>query len=93
MQTEVRHLLLYNRAYKDRVRREEAHVLGLRNDIRQWMGGEAIDPYGSSSSSPSQEIDKDEAARHQLLRETSFEDCEQVDGESFNQKLGQPCGE
>ncbi len=66
MRSEIRHLLMRHRAYENRKRREEAHLIGLRNEVRGAFGAEPIDPHSTSSS---QDTGKDEAARHAMLRE------------------------
>jgi len=45
MRSELSHLLMRLRAYKRRMRREEVHVLGLRNEVRSAFGGDPVDPY------------------------------------------------
>lgn len=67
-----------HRAYENRKRREEIHLIGVRNEIRGIMGGDPIeDPY-STSSRESQDTGKDEAARHAMLRQVDFSDTEEA---------------
>ena len=52
MRSEIRHLLMRRRAYEDRMRRQEAHLIGLRNEVRSFAGGDPIeDPYDTSPAS------------------------------------------
>lgn len=67
LQSELRHLLMRQRGYENRKRRENAHVIGLRNEVRGFLGADPIDPY--SSSTQQQSTDKSEAARHAMLRQ------------------------
>jgi len=45
LRSELSHLLMRLRAYKRRMRREEVHVLGQRNEVRSAFGGDPVDPY------------------------------------------------
>jgi len=63
------------RAYEKRKRREEVHLIGVRNEIRGALGGDPIeDPYSSTS----QDTGKDEVARRELLKNTDFSDTEEM---------------
>ncbi|MCS4139592.1 hypothetical protein GGQ13_003047 [Salinibacter ruber] len=75
MRSELRHLLMRHRAYENRKRREEAHLVGLRNEVRGAFGADPIEPYSSSTQ---QQTDKSEAARKAALRQTDFDDTEPV---------------
>lgn len=57
-----------HRAYENRKRREEAHLIGLRNEVRGAFGADPIEPY-SATSTTSQDTGKSEAARHTMLRQ------------------------
>lgn len=64
-------LLLYRQAYSRRKRREEIHLLGLRNEVRSFMGADPIEnPYGDATQPGT---DKDEAARKALLRQMDLD--------------------
>lgn len=65
LETEVRYLLMYASAYSDRAKREEAHVLGLRNDIRSWLGADPITP-DESSPSTSQDTESLDAFKYRV---------------------------
>lgn len=73
MRSTVSQLLIRLRAYRRRVRREEAHLLGLRNEVRSFMGGEPLDPYSQPTQ---QDTGKSEQARKAALREADFSDTE-----------------
>ncbi|MCS4087304.1 hypothetical protein GGQ10_002130 [Salinibacter ruber] len=76
LRSEIRHLLLRQRAFEKRKRREEVQLIGIRNEMRGIMGGEPIeDPY-SAGDSAQQATSKDAAARKELLRRMDFEDTE-----------------
>lgn len=65
--------MLRTRAYERRKRREELHVVALRNEVRSMVGADPINPY-STEGRLTQETDKDEAARHALLRQMDLDD-------------------
>jgi hypothetical protein len=83
MSSDLSHLLLRSRAYERRMQREEAMNLALVNEVRTFKGADPIDPHDLSPS-PSQEVDKDEAARHELLRQMDFDDSEELGPDEFN---------
>jgi hypothetical protein len=69
----LRSLLLRRRAYEKRKRREEVHLIGVRNEIRSALGGELIeDPY--SSPKVEQRAHAGEAARIAALREMDLDE-------------------
>lgn len=79
MRSELRHLLMRHRAYEKRKRREEVHIVGLRNEVRGFAGDDPLDRddlYGVPKSS--QDTDKDAAARKELLRRVDFSDTEEM---------------
>jgi len=45
LQSSLRHLLIRQRAFERRVRRQEVHMVGLRNEVRSAFGADPIDPY------------------------------------------------
>lgn len=77
MSSEVRHLLMRRRAYEKRKRREEAHLIGIRNEIRGALGSDNLieDPYGTSVE---QATTKDAAARKELLKRVDFSDTKEM---------------
>lgn len=77
MRSELRHLLMRHRAFEKRKRREEVHIVGLRNEVRGAFGADPIDPY-SASSKKEQSTGKDEAARHAMLRQMDFSNTEEM---------------
>jgi hypothetical protein len=65
------------RAYERRMRRQEVHLIGIRNEIRGALGGEPIeDPYGSSTVE--QDTSKSEQARRMALKGMDMEDTEEM---------------
>jgi len=85
MRSELSHLLMRHRAYENRKRREEIHLIGIRNEIRGAMGGDRLeheDIYGSTSTS--QETNKGEQARKEVLRRMDFDDTEQLAPEDMS---------
>lgn len=82
MRSELSHLLMRRRAYEKRKRREEVQTIGLRNEVRQFAGGDPIEsPY--SAAAPA--TDKDEQARHAMLRQTDFDDTEPLAPDDMSQ--------
>lgn len=71
MESELRHLFMRHRAYENRKRREELQLIGIRNEVRGAFGAEPVNPYGDAPSS--QDTDKDEAARHAMLRQMDLD--------------------
>ena len=84
MRSEIRHLLMRRRAYEKRKRREEIHLIGIRNEIRSALGSDDLieDPYGSTEVS--QADTKDAAARKELLRRMTFEDTQPMAPEDLS---------
>lgn len=81
MRSELSHLLMRRRAYEKRKRREEVQTIGLRNEVRQFAGGDPIEsPYSTS-----QDTNKDEQARHAMLRQTDFDDTEPLAPDDMSQ--------
>ncbi|MCS3827445.1 hypothetical protein GGP85_002915 [Salinibacter ruber] len=78
MRSELRHLFMRHRAYERRKRREEIHLIALRNEVRGAFGADPVNPYSSTSPSTSQDTDKDEAARHAMLRQMDLDDTEEA---------------
>lgn len=78
MRSEVRHLMMRRRAYEKRMRREEVHLIGIRNEIRGALGSDNLieDPYGTAKAQ--QATTKDAAARKELLKRVDFEDTEEM---------------
>jgi len=77
MRSQLSHLLMRHRAYENRKRREEVHLIGLRNEVRGLAGGSLIeDPYGTASTE--QDTDKGEQARKEVLRRMDFDDTEEM---------------
>jgi hypothetical protein len=59
------------------MRRQEVHLIGIRNEIRGALGGEPIeDPYGSSTVE--QDTSKSEQARRMALKGMDMEDTEEM---------------
>lgn len=85
LESELRHLFLRHRAYEQRTRRQEIHLIGLRNEIRSALGSNELieHPYGTSSTS--QDTGKDEAARHAMLRQMDLDGTEEVAPEDVSQ--------
>jgi len=86
MRSELRHLLMRHRAYEKRKRREEVHIVGLRNEVRGFAGADPLDRddlYGGPKSS--QDTDKDEAARHAMLRQMDLDDTEPMMPEDMSE--------
>lgn len=77
MRSELRHLLMRHRAFEKRKRRDEVHIVGLRNEVRGAFGADPIDPY-SASSKKEQSTGKDEAARHAMLRQMDISEEEEM---------------
>jgi len=76
--TEIRYLLMQRRAYERRMRRQEVHILGLRNELRSFAGADPIeDPYGTSSSTE-QNTSKSEQARMMALKNMDLEGTEEM---------------
>jgi len=66
-----------HRAYENRKRREEVHLIGIRNEIRGAMGGDPIeDPY--SPTVAEQDTSKSEQARRTALKHVDFSDTEEL---------------
>lgn len=73
------------RAYEKRKRREEVHLIGIRNEIRGAMGGDPIeDPYASPVQ---QDSGKDSAARTQLLRQMDLGGTEELAPEDLAEEI------
>jgi hypothetical protein len=71
--SDVRELFLRQRAYEDRMRRRDAHLIGLRNDVRQALGGDPIDPYGTASAPSRQDSDELQAFKHRVRETTQLD--------------------
>ena len=67
MTASLRHLLMRRKGYQRRMKREERIGLLFWNDVRGFMGGDAVDPYEEQEQM--QDTEKDDAARHALLRQ------------------------
>jgi hypothetical protein len=68
----LRHLLIRQRAFERRTRRQEAHLVGLRNEVRSAFGADPIDPYEATHHN--QDTDASEEARRALLRQIDVDD-------------------
>lgn len=77
-------LFLYRQGYERRKRREEVHLIGLRNEVRSFAGGEPLDPDDLYGGRVSQDTGKDEAARHAMLRQMDLDDTEPVAPDDFD---------
>lgn len=83
----MRHLLMRHRAYENRMRRQEVHLVGLRNEVRSFMGGEPIDPYDTSQSQLGQDTNNDSAARNAMLRQMDLSGGEEIAPEDLADEL------
>lgn len=73
MRSTLRHLLIRQRAFERRTRRQEAHLVGLRNEVRSAFGADPIDPYDEPTQH-NQNTDASEEARRALLRQIDVDD-------------------
>jgi hypothetical protein len=61
------------RAYEKRKRREDVHVIGVRNEIRGALGADPIDPSGAGPSPPTEaEEDALDALKYRVQQETDL---------------------
>lgn len=72
------------RAFEKRKRREEIHLVGIRNEIRGAVGADPIEnPYDTSPAR--QDTGKGEAARKEMLRRMDFSGTEPMSPEDLDQ--------
>jgi hypothetical protein len=62
------------RAYEKRKRREDVHVIGVRNEIRGVLGADPIDPWEPGRPSPPTDAEEDalDALKYRVQQETDI---------------------
>jgi len=61
------------RAYQRRMRREEVHTLGLRNEVRSAFGGDPLDPYQMQAAPSTGESGDLDAFKWRVHQETDID--------------------
>jgi hypothetical protein len=51
----IKELYLVHQGFERRMRRQELHVLGTRNEVRAFGGADPINPYQGSAAMPKQD--------------------------------------
>lgn len=73
LEGDLRHLLMRLRGYRDRMRRQEMHLIGLRNEVRSAFGADPIDPYSGPSSPSAQDTETMQAFKHRVRETTDLD--------------------
>ncbi|WP_251961575.1 hypothetical protein [Salinibacter ruber] len=69
MRSEIRHLLLRRRAFEKAKRREEIHLIGIRNEIRAALGSDNLieDPYSAAPAAQEEDEEELQAFKYRML--------------------------
>jgi len=73
MHSEISHLLIRQRAFERRTRRQEIHLVGLRNEVRSAFGADPIDPYEQSAQpATDEEVDALDGFKYRVQQHTDI---------------------